>query len=65
MSLLFTHAVKLTPSPGREGRAIFPTFAFMSHSCCYNARHAITEDRIAVYSQAKIQEGEEITITYR
>ena len=36
-SMLTTHSVKW-----REvGRAMYPTFAFMSHSCNYNARHVI------------------------
>ena len=36
-AMLSTHSVKW-----REvGRAMFPTFAFMSHSCNYNARHVI------------------------
>ena len=65
-SLLATHSVKYQPGGGqREGRAMFPTFAFMSHSCHYNARHVVQPDgRMEVFAQKKISAGEEITITY-
>jgi len=65
ISLLVTHAVKFIPQPGCEGQALYPTFAFMSHSCSYNARHAIQEDNtMHVYAQKRIKCGEEINITY-
>ena len=68
ISLLATHSVKYQPgggAEGREGRAMFPTFAFMSHSCDYNARHVIQPSgRMQVFAQKKISAGEEITITY-
>ena len=65
-SLLATHSVKYQPGGARgEGRAMFPTFAFMSHSCDYNARHVVQPDgRMQVFAQKKISAGEEITITY-
>ena len=65
-SLLATHSVKYQPAGGEsEGRAMFPTFAFMSHSCDYNARHVVQPDgRMQVFAQRKISAGEEITITY-
>ena len=46
------------------GRAMFPTFAFMSHSCNYNARHVIAGDTMQVFAQKRILAGEEVTITY-
>ncbi|XP_023343481.1 protein msta isoform X2 [Eurytemora carolleeae] len=60
-SVLATHAV----SVGENGRGFYPVFAFMSHSCTYNARHVIDESNcIRVYSQTQIKQGEEICITY-
>jgi len=65
ISILSTHSVKFTPEPGAEGRAMYPTFAFMSHSCDYNARHAIqTDNTMQVFAQKKIKAGQEVTITY-
>ena len=68
ISLLATHSVKYQPdggADGKEGRAMFPTFAFMSHSCSYNARHVVQPSgRMQVFAQKKICAGEEITITY-
>lgn len=60
-SMLTTHSVKW-----REvGRAMYPTFAFMSHSCNFNAKHVIGEDdMIKVFAQKNIKAGQEITITY-
>ena len=44
---------------------MYPTFAFMSHSCNYNAKHVIdAEDKIRVTAQKMIKAGEEICITY-
>ena len=60
-SLLSTHSVRWN----EVGRAMYPTFAFMSHSCNYNSKHVIqTDNRIEVYAQKMIKKGEEITITY-
>ena len=66
-SLLSTHSVRFND----VGRAMYPTFAFMSHSCNYNARHVIhdsvqdvQDSRMEVYAQKMIKKGEEITITY-
>ena len=60
-SLLSTHSVRFN----EVGRAMYPTFAFMSHSCTYNSRHVIQADnRMEVYAQKMIKKGEEITITY-
>jgi len=60
-AVLATHAVTL----GTAGRAFYPVFAFMSHSCTYNARHVIdAENTIRVYAQSPIKKGEEVTITY-
>ena len=51
-SLLSTHSVSCG---GEVGRAFYPTFAFMSHSCTYNARHVIGEDyTMRVYAQNRI-----------
>ena len=53
-SILSTHAV----SVGENGRGFYPVFAFMSHSCTYNARHVIDEtNSIRVYSQTQIREA--------
>ena len=44
---------------------MYPTFAFMSHSCDYNARHVIQTDKtMQVFAQKKIKAGQEVTITY-
>ncbi len=52
-SVLATHAV----SVGENGRGFYPVFAFMSHSCTYNARHVIDEcNCIRVYSQTQIKQ---------
>ena len=60
-SLLSTHSVRFN----EVGRAMYPTFAFMSHSCNYNSRHVIQADNMMeVYAQKMIKKGEEITITY-
>jgi hypothetical protein len=54
-SLLSTHSV----SCGEGGRAFYPTFSFMSHSCVYNARHVIAGDyTMRVYAQKRIQQGD-------
>jgi hypothetical protein len=54
-SLLSTHSV----SCGEGGRAFYPTFSFMSHSCVYNARHVIASDyTMRVYAQKRIQQGD-------
>ena len=51
-AVLATHAVTL----GTAGRAFYPVFAFMSHSCTYNARHVIdAENTIRVYAQSPIK----------
>lgn len=63
-SLLSTHAVRMTLSDGGEGRGMFPTFAFMSHSCDPNARHVIKDGKIHVIAQRLIKAGQEVTITY-
>ena len=50
----------LTP-PTQEGRAMFPTFAFMSHSCDPNGRHIIQEDgSMHVLAQRHIHKGQEV-----
>eukprot|EP00092_Neocalanus_flemingeri_P000627 GFUD01000669.1.p1 GENE.GFUD01000669.1~~GFUD01000669.1.p1 ORF type:complete len:821 (+),score=251.36 GFUD01000669.1:11-2473(+) len=65
VSILSTHSVKFSPKPWTEGRAMYPTFAFMSHSCDYNSRHVIqTDDTMQVFAQRKINAGQEVTITY-
>ena len=65
ISILSTHSVKFFPNPGTEGRAMYPTFAFMSHSCDYNSRHVVQKDStMQVFAQRKIKAGQEVTITY-
>lgn len=50
---------------GTSGKAIYPTFSFLSHSCKANARYAVMEDdRLILRAQVDISEGEEITIQY-
>jgi hypothetical protein len=64
VSLLSTHAVKYTKRGGdgdQLGRALYPTFAFMSHSCDPVARHVTQPDGgIKVFAQRAIKEGEEV-----
>jgi len=65
VSIFSTHAVKTKQASGYEGRAIYPTFAFMSHSCNPNARTVIQEDgTMEVYAQREIKKGDEIVISY-
>ena len=48
------------------GRAIFPTFSFLSHSCISNARYSIEpiSHKITLRSQVPIRKGDEITVQY-
>jgi hypothetical protein len=67
IGLLKTNALEVCKG---RGRAIFPLFSFLSHSCVNNAKHILQphEDGIgqvvSVYSQCWIAKGQEITITY-
>ena len=66
IGLLKTNSVEVF---GGQGRAIFPTFSFISHSCVNNSRHVVLPHfgggfQIYVYAQVLIQKGEEVTITY-
>jgi len=49
-----------------NGRALFPMFSLINHSCAANAKHTlyIKNRRIAVQAQTDIKEGEEIVINY-
>merc|ERR1712179_512100 len=50
---------------GTSGKAIYPTFSFLSHSCLSNARYAVmTDDTLVLSAQVDIKAGEEITIQY-
>lgn len=50
---------------GTDGKAIYPTFSFLSHSCKANARYIVMEDdRLVLRAQVDIKAGEEITIQY-
>ena len=50
-SLVSTHSVTV----GERGRGLYPVFAFMSHSCAYNARHVIDgSNTMRVYAQTNI-----------
>jgi len=48
------------------GRALFPMFSLINHSCRANAKHTlyIKNRRIAVQAQTDIKQGEEICINY-
>ena len=64
IGLLKTNAIEVF----KHGRALFPTFSFLSHSCINNARHVIEAAdesfKISLYAQVDIEANEEITITY-
>ena len=72
--MIKTNAIQTVGGQGRTptlGRALFPTFSFLSHSCVTNSRHIIEQDlenpgkfKISIYSQIPIKQNEEITITY-
>jgi len=49
-----------------NGRALFPMFSLINHSCTANAKHTlyIKNRRIAVQAQTEIKEGDEIVINY-
>jgi len=49
-----------------NGRALFPMFSLINHSCRANAKHTlyIKNRRIAVQAQTDIKQGEEIVINY-
>jgi len=50
---------------GTSGKAIYPTFSFLSHSCIANARYIVElDDKLTLRAQVDIKEGEEITIQY-
>ena len=65
IGLLHVNALNID---NRAGRALFPTFSFLSHSCCNNAKHVVKRVKnkyeIWLYSQKEITKGQEITITY-
>ncbi len=67
IGLLNTNAIELKDS---GGHALFPTFSFISHSCCNNARPVTSYDstsnafRIDLFSLVDIEADEEVTITY-
>jgi len=50
---------------GTSGKAIYPTFSFISHSCISNARYTVKpNERLTLRAQVDIKEGVEITIQY-
>lgn len=50
---------------GTSGKAIYPTFSFLSHCCLANARYAVmNDDTLVLRAQVDIKAGEEITIQY-
>eukprot|EP00092_Neocalanus_flemingeri_P013253 GFUD01014283.1.p1 GENE.GFUD01014283.1~~GFUD01014283.1.p1 ORF type:complete len:522 (+),score=161.87 GFUD01014283.1:236-1801(+) len=50
---------------GTSGKAIYPTFSFLSHSCISNAKYSVMpDDRLTLRAQVDIKEGDEITIQY-
>lgn len=59
IGLLKTNAIQVFNNG--HGRALFPTFSFLSHSCITNARHVIQQEgnsgkfRITLYSQVDIK----------
>jgi len=47
------------------GKAIYPTFSFLSHSCVANGRYVVMDDnKVELRAKVDIKEGEEITIQY-
>jgi len=50
---------------GTSGKAIYPTFSYLSHSCMSNARYNIhPDDSMDLIAQVPIRKGDEITIQY-
>ena len=50
---------------GTSGKAIYPTFSFLSHSCMANARYSVHPDNtMTISARRPIKQGEEITIQY-
>jgi len=50
---------------GTSGKAIYPTFSFLSHSCLSNARYTVmNDDTLILRAQVDIAVGEEIKIQY-
>lgn len=50
---------------GTSGKAIYPTFSFLSHSCMANARYSVDpENKMTIRASWGIKKGEEITIQY-
>jgi len=50
---------------GTSGKAVYPTFSFLSHSCIANARYTVLpDDKLTLRAQVDIKEGEEVTIQY-
>jgi len=56
------------PAKGVSGRAIFPTFALVNHSCTSNARFTVEAGpgggTVRMEAKTEIKEGEEITVQY-
>jgi len=62
IGLFCTNAVSMVD---RNGRWIFPTFSFLSHSCLSNCRFFIhAGEQVVVRAQTDISEGSEVTISY-
>lgn len=50
---------------GTDGKAIYPTFSFLSHSCVARGRYVVLpDDTLQLRAQVDILAGEEITISY-
>jgi len=50
---------------GTDGKAIYPTFSFLSHSCSANGRYVVMPDnKLELRAQVDIAAGEEVTIQY-
>jgi len=50
---------------GTSGKAVCPTFSFLSHSCKSNGRYQLFPDNsLTIRAQVPIKAGEEITIQY-
>ena len=62
IGIFLTNAANMAPA---QGRWIFPTFSFLSHSCVSNSRFFISAGgEVTVTAVVDIEAGQEVTISY-
>ena len=62
IGIFLTNAANMAPA---QGRWIFPTFSFLSHSCVSNSRFFISPGgEVTVTAVVDIEAGQEVTISY-